>query len=140
MFVLLLYCDSSSNSVTQVRWVFEDVIGLFETVGAVEIFQGRERAPDDLLGGGDNPLVHIPLCYCAASKPHTDGVGQNAVYGAVVGGHKQLLSQVLPKDLQEVESLLCLLNQRCDVRAPHQVVLYLDAQKEENRNLRPSPH
>ena len=115
----------------RVGGVFEEAVGLIETA-AVEIFQGGKRAADDLLCGGDDPLERFPVCYCAASKPHTDTEGQNALYGAALEGHKQFLTEmVLPKDPQEVESLLCLLNQRCSVSAPGQVLLYLDAQKAE---------
>ena len=89
--------------------------GVYETAGAVEIFQGGKRPADDL-----------PLCYCAANKAHTDTEGQNALYGAAVEGHKHFLREmVLPDDLQEVESLLCFLNHYCSVSAPGQVFLYL---------------
>ena len=43
---------------------------VLEAMETVEVFQGEERAADDLLGGGDDPLKCFPFCRCAAGKPH----------------------------------------------------------------------
>ena len=62
------------------RWVPEDMESFPETAGTVQIFQGGEGAADNLLGCGDDPLERYPVCSCAAGEPHTDAVGQHALY------------------------------------------------------------
>lgn len=95
---------------TRVGGVPKDVIGFPELAGTVHMFQGGERAAHDILGRGDDPLNCFPLRYSPATKPHTNTVCYDALYGASVKRHKQIFSQmVLPEYPQEVKSLLCLL-------------------------------
>ncbi len=68
------------------RWVSENILP--ETVGTIPVFQGGEGASDNLLGRVDDPLERLPLCGCAAGKPPTDAVCEDALYGALYGSQQ----------------------------------------------------
>ncbi len=109
------------------RWISENIICLPETVRTVLVFQGGEGTSDDLLGRVDDPLERLPLCNCAAGKPHTDAVCKDALYGAAVEGHQQFLCKlIVPKNSQKLQTLMCLLD-----GAPSQVIIEVDAQESE---------
>ena len=74
------------------------------------------------MGGVDYSLERCPLRCCAAPEPHVDAVREDALDRAPVEGHQQFLREfVVPKDSQEVQSLMCLLDDGCGVGAPGQV-------------------
>ena len=72
----------------------------------------------------------ILLCCCAAGKPHTEAVAQDALETAVIEGHKLFLGDVIcPEDSQKIKSLLGLLRQLCCVHTPCQVLHDVDSQE-----------
>ena len=102
-----------------VEGVFHNVLGFSKTACAVQVSQGGEGTSDDLLGGVYDPLERCPLCYCAAPEPHTDAVGHDTLDRASVEGHQQFLRElVVPEYSQEVQSLVCLLDDGRGVGAP----------------------
>lgn len=120
------------------RWIFQYAVGSPEVAGAVQIYQRGETAADDPLGGVYDSPEHLPFGVCAAAKPYTDAVCQEALYGTTIKGYKQILSQMVPPEYsQEEQSLLCLLNESSDVGALDQVLLDVEAQK---LKVRHPPH
>ncbi len=114
------------------RWISENIICLSETVRTVPVFQGGEGTSDNILGRVDDPLERLPLCNCAAGKPHTDALCEDALYGAAVEGHKQFLCKlIVPNNSQKVQSLMCLLDGSSGVGVPSQVIIEVEAQESE---------
>lgn len=64
-------------------------------VMSTEVLQGRKGADSDLLGHGENSLECLPVCCHAPGKPHADTVSKNALYGAIIQGHKQFLCEMV---------------------------------------------
>lgn len=84
---------------------------------------------------GDDLMESLPFCSSAARKPHTNAVRQNALNRAMVKGNQQVLCElVMPDYSQEMQSLLCLLDDSSGVDTPGQIVLYMNAQKPEVRD------
>lgn len=59
---------------SRVGGVVHYTLGCVSVVGTLKLFQGGEREPDDSLGGGDEPVEHLPQ--------HSEAVC--ALYGGAV--------------------------------------------------------
>ena len=80
--------------------------------GGVNVLQGGEWCSNDLLRCVHNALERLPVLLRAASSPHCDAAGQDALYGSSVKcGHDGRCSTCLLQFAQEVEALLGLLRQ-----------------------------
>ena len=112
--------------------VLDNVLRPAEAAGGVNVHQRGERAADDLLCCPNYPLKPLPVCHGAAAVPCCNAVCQQALNGRAVEGQQQVGVQVvLPEDPQEVQPLLSLLDDRCDVVCPGDVSGDEDAEKPE---------
>lgn len=50
------------------RWIPENIWCPPEAARALQVVQERQRAADDHLGRGDDPLECFPVCSCAARE------------------------------------------------------------------------
>lgn len=64
------------------------------------MFQGRQRAADDLLGGVYDPLHRLPVLSRGACVVYSQIVGQDALHRRVIEGQQQFcVLVVLPDDM-----------------------------------------
>lgn len=71
-----------------------------------DVLSGRKRSPNDFLRCPHYSRHILPLRGTAASTPHRDAAGQNALYGASVERSEDGWGQVgFPHPVQEVQML-----------------------------------
>ncbi len=84
--------------------------GFAGETGAVDVLEGGERDPNDLLSCSHYPLKGLAAGRVAGAIPHSDAASQNALDGASVeGAHDGGRGSGSSEFAEEVETLLCFL-------------------------------